>query len=672
MRCSILPLSLMVVLLGISRGKALELPALFSDHMVLQQNKQVSIWGTAEPGEKISISAEWGKSAQTQTDSQGRWQLKLPTPKAGGPFRITITSEKEKKILQDVLIGEVWLCSGQSNMEMPLMGWPPNDLIDHSAESIQNAQLPMIRLFTVSHAMSAAPQSDCSGTWLRCTPETAKNFSATAFFYGRTLYENLNLPIGLIHSSWGGTLSQAWTSAEFLRTLPEFESVIEKIRHSAGQMEKYQQWLESHPKITLSDRPAEERWTGLDFEDKKCSTLAFADENWHTMNLPMLWEQSEMGEFDGVVWFRKIIDLPAAWAGQELVLELGPIDDMDRTYVNGTLVGQHEQDGLWQSLRRYPIPGSLIQAGKNVVAVRVLDLRGGGGIFGKTEQLKIYPNAAPDQSLSLAGSWKYLPVAELRNGTFYRFSTTTNDFFSHPTVPIQISANTPTFLYNGMIAPLIPFTIKGAIWYQGESNSGNPQQYRTLFPLLIQNWRHDWGLGDFPFYFVQIAPWEYGIGTRSQELREAQRLSMAVPHTGMAVTLDIGNPKNIHPANKLDVGKRLAAWALAKEYGKKVIYSGPLYQRIKVEKNRIRIDFKYCGSGLMAAPSDLRGFEIAGVDRQFHPAEAVIRGNQVVVQSNNVKEPVAVRYAWSNTPTATLFNKEGLPASSFRSDDWPE
>ncbi len=661
---------IMILGLAIHQCQALDLPALFSDHMVLQQKQAAPFWGIAAPNEQVTIAASWGKSGQTRADAQGRWRLAIKTPKAGGPYTVTISGEKEKKILQDVLIGEVWLCSGQSNMEMPLMGWPPGDPIENSKEAIAAAQLPLLRLCTVQHAVSAVPLSDCSASWSPCTPETAKNFSATAFFFGRTLVEQLHIPVGLIHSSWGGTFAQSWINGEFLKTMPEFAAITEKIRSNSGEIGQYQKWLEQHRSFSVNDKNEDARWIDLDFGDRACSQADYADQEWRTMSLPIFWEKTEMGEFDGAIWFRRTIDIPTSWAGKHAIVELGPIDDMDITFINGELIGKHEQTGFWQTERKYNVPGSLLRPGKNVIAVRVVDNQGGGGIYGKPEQMKIYPADQLDEKINLAGEWKYLPVAEYRAGTFYMFSTDPQEYFKHPAVSIEVSPNTPTFLYNAMIAPLVPYRIKGAIWYQGESNTGNPKQYRTLFPLLIANWRHDWGLKDMPFYFVQIAPWEYGAGTRSQELREAQMLSMAVPHSGMAVTLDIGDVKSIHPANKHDVGKRLALWALAKDYGKKVAFSGPIYQSIKIENDAIRISFKYCGSGLVAGKKGLTGFEVAGADRQFQAADAVIIGNKVLVKATNVIKPIAVRYAWSNTASASLFNKEGLPASSFRSDDW--
>lgn len=651
-------------------SRAMDLPSIFADHMVLQQQQSVPFWGTAAAHEQISLATTFGKTSQTRADAQGQWRILVKTPAAGGPYTVTISGEKEKIIYQDVLIGEVWLCSGQSNMEMPLMGWPPNDPIENSKEAIATAQLPLLRLCTVPHALSAVPMADCAASWSPCTPETAKNFSATAFFFGRTLVEQLHIPVGLIHSSWGGTFAQSWINGEFLKTMPEFTAITEKIRKNSGELGQYQKWLDQHRSFSVNGKKEDVRWVDLDCSDQACSQAEYADQQWKTMTLPTLWESTEIGEFDGVVWFRKTIDIPESWAGKDALVELGPIDDMDITFVNGVLIGKHDQNGFWQTDRKYNVSGSLLHPGKNVIAVRALDNQGGGGIFGKPEQMKIYPVDQPGEKLSLAGEWKYLPVAQYKGGVFYVFSTDLQDYFTHPEVSLEISPNTPTFLYNAMIAPLVPYGIKGAIWYQGESNTGNPMQYRTLFPLLIENWRHDWGLKNLAFYFVQIAPWRYGPATRSQELREAQMLSMAVPHSGMAVTLDIGDPVTIHPANKHDVGKRLALWALAKDYGKKMTFSGPIYQGIKVEKDGLRIRFKYCGSGLKAGKQGLTGFEVAGIDQQFHPADAVLAGNEVLVKSAAVKKPMAVRYAWSNTATASLFNKEGLPASSFRSDNW--
>jgi sialate O-acetylesterase len=658
----------MAVLLAATTGWSFEMPTLFSDHLVLQQKQPVSLWGKAEPGEQVRLTATWGAEAVVVADPSGQWRAQLKTPSAGGPYEVKVTGTSGSKSIKDVLIGEVWICSGQSNMEMPLAGWPPGDPIANSAAEIAAANLPQIRMFTVEHAIASAPASDCRGQWQVCSPATATAFSATAYFFGRTLQQELDVPIGLLHTSWGGTPAESWTSAEFLRSMPEFAQVLDLIKTSQVQVEARQHWLESHPVFSVADKPEADRYINLDLNDTACPASSYDDSRWGTMKLPVSWE-NEIGQFDGVIWFRREVDIPAEWAGLDLFLELGPIDDMDITYLNGERVGGMEEQGLWQANRLYPVAAQLVKPGPNLIAVRVLDTQGGGGLYGRADQLRIYPQGKPESAISLAGDWRYLPVAEYLNGRFYQLDVAGADYFSRPTVAVEISAYTPSFLYNAMIAPLVPYTLRGAIWYQGESNTGRPQQYRTLFPLMIDSWRHAWGGVVFPFYFVQIAPYDYGSDTRSQELREAQMLTLNHPKTGMAVTLDIAAP-SIHPPNKQDVGKRLALWALARDYGRKVVYSGPLYKSMKLKGDKITLEFQHTGSGLKAGAAGLTGFEIAGADRRFMPAQAVISGKQVLVFSPQVNQPVAVRYAWSNLATASLFNQEGLPASSFRTDDW--
>lgn len=652
-----------------SPKNTLELPAIFSDHMVLQQKSKAPFWGKANPNLKITIAASWGASARTMVQSDSLWQLKLKTPKAGGPYEITLQIGDSIIVYKNVLIGEVWLCSGQSNMEMPLAGWPPRDLIDGSEQAIQTAGNKNLRLFTVTRAYSHQPQFNCVGQWQESTPQTAASFSATAFYFGRKLQEELKVPIGLIHTSWGGTPAQAWTSGPFLSQTEEYKSIITNIEASRTEILKLNEWLNRHPILDVSNRAAESKWQNLDFQDGECSRPEFDDSRWRNMNLPTLWENTEMGNFDGSVWFRKQIEIPQSWLNCDLTLELGPIDDMDITFVNGQQVGSYEIDGHWQTDRIYTVPKELVTEKMMTIAVRVLDTQGGGGIYGQKDKLKIHPLDS-NETISLSGDWKYLAVAEYLAGKFYVFGAKGEEYFSRPKLPIDLSANTPTALYNAMIHPFVPYAIKGAIWYQGESNTGQPELYQRLFPLMIQNWRADWQRGDFPFYYVQIAPYNYGA-TQSQRLREAQFFTLSTPKTGMAVTLDIGNPNNIHPADKKDVGERLARWALAKDYGKKVVYSGPLYQAMQVKNEKIILSFKYTNGGLVLKPRDGdHHFLIAGQDSVFKKAEVKIKGSKLVISNPEIKKPVAVRYAWSNTAESTLFNGAGLPASSFRTDNW--
>lgn len=661
---------LFVVIINPQERNMIEIPSVFSDNMVLQQNTEANFWGKANANATIIISSTWGNTVKTKVKSDGTFIIKLKTPAAGGPYQVSIKTNDTTIIFKNVLIGEVWLCSGQSNMEMPLMGWLPNDFVSYSEEEINNAINNNIRLFTVARAVSNIKEFNCIGSWEELTPQTAASFSATAYFFGKKLYDELKVPIGLIHSSWGGTPAEAWTSNKYLKSLKDFDEVLNDIENSKEELIQYKSWLSSHPIINLGNDKSASKWENLSFEDTVCSSINFNDSKWKEMNLPIQWESTEVGNFDGIIWFRKKIKIPDSWKNEDLILNLGPVDDMDKTYVNGILVGSYEREGFWQKDRVYKVPKELVQSSELVIAVRVIDNQGGGGIWGTDEKLNIHPINS-NEVISLSGNWKYLPVAEYREQKLYVFGVSKNDFYQKPKMTVEISAYTPTTLYNAMIHPLIPYTIKGAIWYQGESNTGNPKQYTKLFPLMIKNWREDWQLGDFPFYFVQIAPYNYGDQTHSELLREAQLKTLAVKNTGMVVTLDIGNPQNVHPANKKDVGERLALWALAKDYDKKNSFSGPIYKAMKIDHDKIILTFDYAKNGLVI--KELNGennFLIAGEDKIFRKAKVNVEGNKLIISNDEVKNPVAVRYAFSNTSEATLFNKEGLPASSFRTDDW--
>ena len=648
----------------------IEMPAIFSDNMVLQQKSLVPIWGKAQPKSSVKITTSWKQTAQVIADENGNWITKIKTPKAGGPYEMKIEFSDSNIVYRNILIGEVWLCSGQSNMEMPLAGWPPRDTIFGSTKEIQNAANSNIRFFTVARTVSDKAEFDCNGTWVESNPETAARFSATAYFFGKKLYQELKVPIGLIHSSWGGTPVEAWTSGKYISQVEQYKDFVEKLNNSRDEIEKLYKWLNSKPIIDVSKKEAETRWQNLEFQDSMCAEINFDDSRWKEIILPQNWERTEVGSFDGVIWFRKKIEIPESWLNKELVLELGPIDDMDITFVNGIKIGGYEAEGYWQIDRIYSIPSEIVKEKNLTIAVRVIDTQGGGGIWGAPEKMKIHPKDS-DETISLSGNWKYLPVAEYLSGKFYVIGAANEEYFNRPKLSVDLSSNTPTTLYNGMIAPLIPYRIKGVIWYQGESNTNNPELYKTLFPLMIKNWREDWKQGNFSFYYVQIAPYNYGQWTQSQKLREAQLQTLSVPKTGMVVTLDIGNPNNIHPGNKKDVGERLALWALAKDYNKKVIYSGPIYKSMKIVKDKIELTFDYADGGLVLKERDgENNFLIANEDKVFKKAMVKISGKKLIVYNPEIKNPVAVRYCWDNTSEATLFNKAGLPASSFRTDNW--
>ncbi len=650
--------------------KQIQMPSIFSDNMVIQQETDAAVWGKAVEGTKIKISASWGSSAQAIADKDGNWITKINTPKFGGPYELKVEDGYSKIVFKNVMIGEVWLCSGQSNMEMPLAGWPPRDTIQNSSIEIKNADYPQIRLFTVTRAYAAEPQFDCLGKWSECNPQTIEQFSATAFFFGKKLHKELNVPIGLIHSSWGGTPVESWISKENLIKFEKYRDTYKRIEASKEQIVLLNNWLNKHTIINVNEKPESERWKNLNFNDEECSSINYDDAAWYDINLPQLWESTEIGAFDGVIWFRKKIEIPEKWINKNLVLELGPIDDMDITFVNGNKVGAYEATGYYQIDRVYEIPSDFVTGKSLSIAVRVLDNQGGGGLWGTKEKLSIGLKDGSEK-INLAGIWKYLPVAEFVGGKLFVFGSENNEYKNRPPLDEKISDHTISALYNGMIAPLIPYNLRGAIWYQGESNTGNPEEYKTLFPLMIDNWRRDFG-NEFSFYFTQIAPYNYGADTKSQFLREAQLLSLSVPKTGMIVTMDIGNPENIHPSNKKDVGDRLAFWALAKDYGKKVDYSGPIYKSMKVEDGKAILTFDYDEGLSINTREGKNNFKVAGSDMVFYDADVEVKGDKLIVSSDKIKEPFSVRYCWSNTEEGTLFNKAGLPASSFRTDNLKE
>jgi len=475
-----------------------KLPSLIADRMVLQQNSNANIWGWASPGEKVAVkgSPKWAFNKTTIANKHGKWNIAIATPKAGGPYEITIKANNVI-VLKDILIGEVWICSGQSNMD-----WPLKRALN-SRNEVAAANHPDMRLFTVKIKVASEPMEHCNGHWSSCSPQTAANFSAVAYYFGLYLQKELNVPIGLIYTRWSGTAAEAWTRKEYLQNNDILSPILKRyddyIANFAQHEKEYQQKFKK-------------------------------------------WQQ-----------------------------------DVEEAKTQG----------------------------------------------------------------------KYQP--------------------RKPRKPTRVNESTPSSRYNGMIAPLIPYTIRGAIWYQGESNASRAWQYQTLFPTMIKNWRDDWNQGDFPFYFVQIAPWK----DMNPEIREAQLITYRnTINTGIVVTTDIGDIKDIHPPNKLDVGKRLSLWALAKDCGRKnIVYSGPLYKSYKIEGDKIRIYFDHTGSGLMARDGDLTHFTIAGKDNNFVQAKVVIDGDCVVVSSDLVKKPQSVRFAWSNTAEPNFFNKEGLPASPFRTDN---
>ncbi len=634
----------------------IEIPALFTDHMVLQQKSRVPIWGTANPNGMVKVEFDQQR-VRCVADSTGKWQVKLKSLPAGGPFEMKIIG-RDTLVIQDILVGEVWLGSGQSNMEMPIAGW---GRVQNYEQEISTANYPHIRLFQEQRAMSLEPiKTALSSGWKVCTPEKVADFSATEYFFGRTLHQELNVPIGLIHSSWGGTPIETWISAQTLEQVPDFHNQVLKIQNLLQKLaanhqnpadpavfdELMQQWRQE---VREKDRGLSDPhgiWSGMDVDTS----------GWRMMKLPATWENEGLPDLDGVVWFRKEVELPATWQGQDLTLHLSAVDDIDSTYFNGIFVGSGR---VWDAPRAYVIPRQLVKIGRNVITVRVEDNQGGGGIWGDPNLLKLDLNTK--KSISLVGEWNYKVGLDWQE-------------LSTPAL-VANNPNLATVLSNAMIEPLIPYAIRGAIWYQGESNTGRAYQYRTLFPDLIRDWRQRWGQGDFPFLFVQLANF---MATKAEpaedswaELREAQLMTLSEPNTGMAVTIDIGDTKDIHPKNKQEVGRRLALNALKIAYDRDLIYTGPTYKSMQIGGDKIRLLFDHTGNGLITKDgTELKGFAVAGGDHKFYWATAKIDGNAVIVWSSEVKNPVAVRYAWASNPICNLYNSAGLPASPFRSDDW--
>lgn len=571
-------------------------------------------------------------------------------------YRIHIRGTGGERVLEDILVGEVWLASGQSNMAWTLGPRLGNGVLGWE-EACLEAEDSGLRVFEVGARTAPAPTRDLQGTWVSADPESAQSFSATAYFFARELRRELGVPVGLIGSYWGGTPAEAWTGAGALASFPEFaDELARQARYVANPEAAEAQWREDSERYWLRayELDASRGLAGAEVDPG-------LDADWNTVALPATWEQHGLAEFDGLAWYRRDVTLPEVWAGRPLEVELGAIDDRDTVYWNGQRIGGHEQSGQWQKPRHYVVPGESVRAGANLLAVRVLDTGGLGGFASPAEAMRISPQGEEGEPLSLAGEWRWqagTPLSEL----------------GWPPAREVIHPSSPSVLWNGMLAPLVPSAIRGVIWYQGESNVGRAEQYGRLFPALIQDWRAAFQNEALPFYYVQIAPFGYGAEPEAAaRLRDAQRSTLALPHTGMAVTLDIGDPKDIHPSRKREVGERLALLALARTYGRELVCSGPLYRSCAPEEGAsegvLRIDFEHA-EGLTSRGAPVRHMTIAGADRRFHPAEVRIQEDSLFVWSPAVPEPEAVRFGWGADDETNLWNGAGLPASSFRSDDW--
>ncbi|WPJ95057.1 sialate O-acetylesterase [Coraliomargarita algicola] len=625
--------------------------------MVLQQQESVPVWGWGDRGETVTVSFA-GQSVDAIVDVNGQWRVDLgmlPSSEQGRQFTVVSTSGDEVRF-EDVIVGDVWVCSGQSNMEWPLSKTANAD------QAIAAADYPQMRLFKVQKQVAYQPQSDLQGEWVVCSPETVKGFSAVAYYFGRHLMGELQRPVGLIASCWGGIVAEAYTSAEALELhLPEFSEEIKALKQSrlASRVAAYEQAM----------REYEASFPVLyELEDNFLAAAAWVrpnldDSHWGTMLVPGNWEQNFPG-LDGMVWLRKTVDIPASWAGQDLMLHLGPVDEVDVTWFNGHRVGmtgniqKNEDPNSWWKPREYHVDAEFVNVGANVIAIRAIDIAGEGGLWGATaDKMYLAPvDASASDRISLAGEWKIQPQYVL------------------PIKPLDDPSNPrqPTVLYNQMLAPLIPYAMTGVIWYQGESNVDRTAQYHKLLPTLIGDWRHRWQR-DFPFLIVQLANFNarksWPVESAWAELREAQSMTAAKdPKTGIAVTIDIGDAKDIHPKNKQDVGKRLGLVAEAIAYDRDVVANGPTFSKMEIVGAEVILSFDHAEGGLFYHGSQPAGFALCGEDGKFVWADVQVDGNQVRLSASRVPQPVAVRYAWADNPEAPFYNQAGLPMVPFRTD----
>lgn len=573
---------------------------------------------------------------------------------------MTVTGADSEITLRDVLVGEVWLCSGQSNMQ-----WSVSQSSNADA-AIPAADHPAIRLFTVPARPAGAPRSDLLATsWQTCRPDTVAAFSAVAYFFGRELHRHLDVPVGLINASWGGTRIEAWMSEAALETDASGRRVLDDYRTGLAD---------------LSGRQAEFDRQTRETEERTRDTVnrgvvrGWADPSepsgeWGDMELPTTWQARGL-EFSGVLWFRRDVELPAEWVGRDLSLSIGATDKSDTTYFNGVQVGRvtmQDRPDAWSLQRVYPVPAGLARGGHNTIAVRVHSNMFAGGMTGPAPAMRLSCPSLPEAAaIPLAGRWRY--------------AVESNYGFVEPPVPPMgpDNPNAPGALYNGMIEPVAPYPLRGALWYQGESNAAEPAAYRTLLPGLIRCWRRRWQQEHLHFLTVQLPNYGYASANPSRshwaELREAQAQTLALPDTGLAVTIDLGLSADIHPPNKLDVGRRLA-WNACDTIYKRQTGLGwaPTIESWRRDGRAILATFTHTGGGLVCRGNAVEGFSVAGADRRFVPANAAIEpdGATVRVQTSAVADPAATRYLWANDPRCTLFGSNGLPAAPFRTDDWP-
>jgi sialate O-acetylesterase len=620
---------------------------MFGDNMVLQRGKANRFWGWAKSGQMIRVEIA-GLTATAVTGPDGRWQAEVKVPAPGGPYTVKITGPEQSVVLHEVLVGDVWLCGGQSNMELGL------GRVRNGDEEIKTANHPEIRLFLVPQHVSYSPATVSRGSWKICSPQNVAEggsggFSAVAYFFGRKLQDELHVPIGLIQDCVGGTPAECWMSPKTLHQLKDFDAPLAEMErlHAKGGPEYgsfLMHWLDEYDVGLQSNT-----WAAPDLDDS----------SWKSVQIPGGFQELGVADAPGVCWFRREFTLPDPLPAGKATIFLGSIEKMDTTYINGHWVGASS----WvENPRAYGINDGVLKPGRNVLAVRVFKMKPQGGFLAKPDALRI--ELGDKTPIPLAGEWKSALSVDARPPHPMPLT-----FENYPTMPCV--------LYEGMIQPVAPLAITGAIWYQGEANAERAYQYRTLLPAMIGDWRKLFGQGDFPFYIVSLPAFMHRRDQPGDdawaELREAQALTARnVKNSGLAVTVDTGDPDNIHPKDKKVVGERLALCALAREYGKKISHAGPTFTSVEHLPGALKLHFRHTDGGLVVKGDKLEEFAVAGRDRQWHWADAKVEGDSVVVSSPMVSDPQAARYAWQADPAATLYNGAGLPAAPFRTDNWPE
>jgi sialate O-acetylesterase len=625
------------------------LPKIFGDNMVLQRNTKINVFGTAEPERTLTVEFN-GKSYAATTDKKGKWMIQMDSVEAGGPFEMKITGKKTITFT-NVMVGEVWICSGQSNMQFSLSG------DKNAATEVPNSKNPNIRLLMVDLTNSLTPKDSVSTTgWHECVPDSAKKFSAVGYYFAKNLQKDLNVPVGIIESAWGGSLVEAWVCADSLKKYDEFVPSINLMEKKTASNQKV-------PDDKILNKMYEDKvaiWEGkvkeiLAGEEKEDAAFLknVKTPTWPKMDLPRRWESTDIGSFDGIVWFVKDFTVPKKWRDKPLILKLGYIDDMDVTYVNGKKVGEEMQ---YNHFRKYIIPASEVM-NKISIAVKAIDVGGGGGLYGPKNTMFLI---CKKDSLPVSGNWAYKVAGGLEK---------------FPLRPMNaVAQQIPYTVYNAMIHPLIPYNIKGAVWYQGESSAATPYRYEAYLRTLINSWRTEWK-NDLGFIIMQLENYNDVQVVPSESnwaaIRESMFKATQLKNADIVCIIDKGDAVNIHPTDKGPVGYRTALVALNRFYDKNIEYSGPRFKSFSINGNKVVILYDHIGKGLeIKNGKKLKGFAIAGDDKIFYWADAVLKDNTVIVSCKKVAKPVAVRYDWSDNPEGNLYNKDGLPAFPFRTDNW--